>query len=308
MGAGNMAREHARAFADVPGVTIAGLHSRTRARAESLAAELHIPTVYDSVSELYEGTQADLVVVTVSETSMNPVSRACFEFPWTVLLEKPAGIDVIDAEHIHAAASAKNRAVFVALNRRFNSSTRVVLDDLANSKERRFIKVQDQEDQAQARAYGHPDIVIENWMYANSIHIIDYFRVLGRGEITAIEPVFKWNPESPGVVVARIEFDSGDIGLYECIWNAPAPWAVTVSTAQKRWEMRPLERASYQVAGERTLQPAPVHHWDEEFKAGFRLQAELAVAAALGQPSALPTLEDSLQTMRLIKAIYSLGR
>ncbi len=308
VGAGSMAREHIRAFANVPGVTIAGLHSRTRSRAESLAFEFRIPGVYDSVNELYEGTLADLVVVTVSETAMNPVSRACFEFPWTVLLEKPAGFNVDDAEDIHAAASAKNRKVFVALNRRFNSSTRAVLSDLANGNERRFIKVQDQEDQAQALAYGHPAVVIDNWMYANAIHIIDYFRVLGRGEITTVQPVFQWQAQSPGVVVARIEFDSGDIGLYEAVWNAPAPWAVSVSTAQKRWEMRPLERATFQLAGQRTLEPVPVHHWDEEFKPGFRLQAEMAVAAALGRPSDSPSLEDSLQTMRLIKAIYSLDR
>lgn len=304
VGAGNMAREHIRAFADVPGVTIAGLHSRSRARAESLALEFRIPSVYDSVNELYQGTRADLVVVTVSETSMNPVSRNCFEFPWTVLLEKPAGLNVPDAEDIHRAASLKRSKVFVALNRRFNSSTRVVLSDLAESNERRFIKVQDQEDQSLAA--GHSDAVRENLMYANAIHVIDYFRVLGRGEITTVQPVFPWKPQSPGVVVARLEFDSGDIGLYECVWNAPAPWAVSVSTPRKRWELRPLERATFQLAGQRTLEPVPVHHWDEEFKPGFRLQAEMAVAAALGQPSDSPTLADSLQTMRLIKAIYSL--
>jgi predicted dehydrogenase len=308
VGAGNMAREHLRAFAAVPGVVLAGLHSRTRSRADVLASEFRVAGVYDSVSELYEGTCADLVVVTVSETSMNPVSRACFEFPWAVLLEKPAGFNVVDAEEIYAAALAKDRKVFVALNRRFNSSTRVVLSDLAASNEPRFIKVQDQEDQAQALAYGHPKVVVDNWMYANSVHIVDYFRVLGRGEIAVIQPVIEWNQQKPGVVVARIEFDSGDIGLYECIWNAPAPWAVSVSTAQKRWELRPLERASYQLAGQRVLEPVPVHHWDEEFKPGFRLQAEMAVAAALGQSSDSPTLEDSLETMRLIKGIYSLNR
>src|ERR1041385_1274629 len=91
VGAGNMAREHIRAFMDVPGVVVAGIHSRTRARAESLAAEFGIGHVCDSAAELYDRTRADLVVVTVSETSANPVARTCFEFPWTILLEKPPG-------------------------------------------------------------------------------------------------------------------------------------------------------------------------------------------------------------------------
>ena len=37
---------------------------------------------------------------------------------------------------------------------------------------------------------------------------------------------------------------------------------------------------------------------------GFRLQAEKAVAAALGEPSDLPRIAEALATMRLVRAIY----
>ena len=36
IGAGAMAREHIRAFASLPGVSIAGIHSRTKSRAEGV--------------------------------------------------------------------------------------------------------------------------------------------------------------------------------------------------------------------------------------------------------------------------------
>ena len=304
VGAGNMAREHGRAFLDTPGVTVAGIHSRTRSRAEALAAELNVGAVYDSIPELYEKTRADLVVVTVSETAMVPVSLACFEFPWTVLLEKPAGLNVPDAEEIYASATANRRLVLVALNRQFLSSTQAALKDLAQYDGPRFIKVQDQEDQTQARALGFPQVVVDNWMYANSIHLIDYFRLFGCGKVKTVSPVTCWKPDMPGIVVSHIEFDSGDLGLYEGIWNGPGPWSVSISTAEKRWEMRPLEQASYQLAGERRSEQVPVHDWDRKFKPGLRLQAEMAMAAASGHPSTSPTLEESLETMRLIQAIY----
>ena len=150
VGAGNMASEHIRAFADVPWVTVTGIHSRTRSGAEALAASNGIPAVCDSVAELYETTQASLVVVAVSETATCPVSQDCFEFPWTVLLEKPPGLDLTEAEVINAAASARSRNVLVALNRRFLSSTRAASADLARCDGRRFIKVQDQQDLGQA--------------------------------------------------------------------------------------------------------------------------------------------------------------
>ena len=69
-------------------------------------------------------------------------------------------------------------------------------------------------------------------------------------------------------------------------------------------EMRPLEEASFQMRGERQMHLAEVHPWDRQFKPGFRLQAEMAVAAALGHPSQCPTLDDAVETMRLIAAIY----
>src|SRR4029077_12521793 len=123
LGAGSMAREHVRAFADVPEVAVVGIHSRTPAKAEALAKELKVADVYSSIPELYERTRADLVVVAVPELAARSVSEACFAFPWAVLLEKPAGYNLADAEAIQATAKSKKRRVWVGLNRRFLSST-----------------------------------------------------------------------------------------------------------------------------------------------------------------------------------------
>jgi len=305
VGAGNMAREHIRAFSDVPGVSVAGIHSRTRGRAEGLAREFEIPCVADSVAELYERTRAALVVVTVSETSAIEVSRACFEFPWAVLLEKPPGCNLAEAEEIHAAALAKESQVLVALNRRHNSSTRKVLAELDEFHGSRFIQVQDQQDYDEAAKYNLHPLVLANLMYANSIHVIDYLCLFGRGEITSVVPVIHWNPEKPQVVVAAVEFSSGDAGVYTGVWNGPGPWAVAVNTPQRRWEMRPLEQLAFQDRGERKLRTVEPHIRDTEFKPGFRLQAEMAVAAALGQSSDAPTLAEALKTMRLIQRIFA---
>lgn len=305
VGAGSMTREHLRAFSDVPGVVLAGIHSRTRARAESLAAEFGVPHTCDSIEELYGRTQSALVVVSVPELATHEVAARCFAYPWTMLIEKPAGYDLPDAESIARQARAHKGRSFVALNRRFYSSTEAALDDVNARDERRYIRVQDQQDQAVVLAAGQPELVVRNWMYANSIHSIDYLRVFGRGKITAVRPIIGWTPEAPGIVLSEMEFASGDIGVYEGVWDGPGPWAVTVSTASRRWEMRPLEQAVFQNRGERTLNPVDVHPWDKAFKAGFRRQAELAVNAALGHESpGLPTLDDALETMRLIAKIF----
>jgi predicted dehydrogenase len=304
IGAGYMAREHILAFRDIAGVEIAGIYSRTRSKAEALAEEFGIAGVHDTVEELYHATNADLVVVTVVEPSMNQVSKECFRYPWTVLLEKPPGMDVVDAEDILAAAKAESRLVLVALNRRCYSATRAVLENIEQFEGPRYIRVCDQQDQAAALAAGQPEIVARNWMYANSIHTIDYLRLFGRGTVTKVRRIIPWNPEKPWVVLAEIEFAGGDIGVYEGIWRGPGPWAVMICTHEKRWEMRPLEQVQFQLAGQRQLNSIETHVWDKDFKPGLRLQAELVVKALTGGTLEVSTLAETLETMRLIHEIF----
>jgi len=305
VGAGNMAREHARALADIDGVKLAGVYSRTPERGRKLGADFGMPA-FDSIAALHAATQADLVVIAVSELSAGEVTAECFAYPWTCLIEKPAGHDLPAAEAIAAAARAQHRQAYVALNRRHYSSTRAVVNALANDEGARFIHVQDQEDPRAALAVGRPKAVCDNWMYANSIHLIDLFAVLGRGHITGVQVVQPWRPDDPSVVIARISYDSGDIGLYQAVWNRPGPWAVAVTTASVRWEMRPIEDAAFQPYGQRKLEPVARSDWDTKFKPGLRAQAELAVRAARNEAAPeLPTLDDALASMRLTRDIYS---
>jgi hypothetical protein len=119
-----------------------------------------------------------------------------------------------------------------------------------------------------------------------------------------VTPVVRWTPERPGIVLAKVAFASGDGGLYEGIWHGPGPWACSVTTARRRWEMRPLEKMTYQNAGERTLNSLEPHVWDSQFKPGFRLQAERVAAAVRGEGDAIP-LDEALRSMRLVQAIFT---
>ena len=305
VGAGSMAREHAKAFASLEGVTIAGLTSRTRAKADALAREAGIALVTDSIAELHRQTSADLVVITVPELSANPVAMEAFNYQWAVLMEKPAGYDLADAEKIAAAARGRTSPVMVGLNRRFYSSARAIKADLeTRPTEKRFIHVQDQQSYAEARRYNHPPQVVEKFMYANSIHLIDLIPFFGRGQVERVETLTPWRGEATEVMLSYIEFDSGDTALYEGLWKGPGPWAANVSTPGKRWIMQPLEQAIYQNAGERARHTTEASDEDKQLKAGFLLQARAAVAAVRGGASAIPSIDDSLQTMRLINRMF----
>lgn len=305
VGAGYMAQEHAKAFASLPEVEIVGVCSRTRARAEALAAT-YGAAVYDSVEVMYSATSADAVVVAVNELSMKDVCLACFQYPWLCFLEKPVGIDLKEAESILAAQRKHDVRAYVALNRRSYASTRAALRELGGDHGPRLISVLDQQDLKSVKDSGQPEEVVRNYMYANSIHLIDYFHIFGRGKVVAVEPFSAWNPAQPGIVTASVRFDSGDIGVYQAMWDGPGPWAVSVTDRATRAELRPLERLGLQRRGERVLTQAPADTIDQDFKPGLRHQAEQVVKALAGQPIMLATLADATASMGLCAAIYGL--
>ena len=304
IGAGYMATEHVKAFCSVPGAHVCGVYSRTRSRAEEMAAKYRIIHVCDSIDELYQNTRADLVVIAVSELAVREICFSAFEFPWQCLIEKPVGYNIPEAESIIAAAKSSERQAYVALNRRHYSSTRAVKENADMFAAKRLVHVYDQENPQVALEAGWPRSVVENWRYANSIHLVDYFQVLCRGELLSVEKIVEWDPSAPSFAVAKLTYASGDIGIYEAVWEGPGPWAVTVTTHDRRWELRPLEQAQFQDYKSRKFEPMVLHEWDAAYKPGLRQQAEEAVRAVRGEPHASPRLGEGLKAMKIVREIY----
>ena len=306
IGAGNMAREHARAFAAVEQVSLVGIMSRTRSRAEKLAAELDVPGVFDSVSELYTRTKADVVVVAVSVLSVADIVEDCVNYPWAILAEKPIGLSVEESEKVMNFVGQKQAQCYVAFNRRHYSATLEAQRLLSSAEGPRVIQVQDQQDMDMVRDNGHPLRVVEGLMYANSIHLIDYLNAFSRGKLVDVRIIHPWNPADPRLVSASLTFDSGDIGIYHAIWNAPGPWQVSINQGDLRVDLKPLERLSYQMRGSRDIFEFTGSPHDSDFKPGlFRQAAEMTRVISGDEIAGVPTIVDAHETMKLISQIYA---
>lgn len=305
IGAGPTSEEHIKVFSTFNQISLTGIMSRTSSKAKTLAEKYNL-RVFDSIESLFDGTKSDLVVITVPIIQTYPVCMEAFNYPWKLLIEKPVGYNFEQSKGIAEAAKSLGRKAFVALNRRQYSSTKKVLEMLEDDSTRRVINVYDQEDTISAAKLGHSDLVIENWMYANSIHLIDFFKIFGRGEIESVASIidFDKNIKKNNFVAKKIFFSSGDIGLYQCYWNMPAPWSVTLTTSKNRWEMKPLENVSVQHYPSRVVNPIQANKYDTDFKPGFYNQAIEAIKAARDEDHNLLNLEDSLDTMKLIQQLY----
>ena len=306
IGAGYMATEHLRAFSACAGIQLVGIHSRSTNRAEALAQSYPGLKVFPTIETLYTQCNPDLVVIAVPELACQVVCEEAFKYPWALLIEKPVGYNLSVANQIEQKAAALEARAYVALNRRFYGSTLQLQRKLQGINEPRLITILDQEDANRALAAGQPAEVVNNWMYANSIHLIDYFSQLCRGEHLHTEVLTRWNPEDPGPVIAQLEFSSGDIGLYQAVWNAPGPWSVAISTKALRAELRPIEQLRVQKVGSRHDELLATDPLDEKFKPGLLRQAEAAIQAARGESSSLPDLKEAKRSMGIVASIYGM--
>ena len=299
-----MTAEHAAAFAGLDGVELVAICNRTKSKAQDIASTRGIAAVFDDVDEMLATMKPDLVVMAVYEPAILEVASQILKWPVALFMEKPIGLDLHEARALHSLAKQKGRRVWVGLNRRTLGSTQAALSDLAENGGIRFIEVHDQQSLNTARVIGHAETVVQNWMYANSIHLVDYLVAFGRGQVIDVEVLQPWDAEDPGVVLAHVRFSSGDTGIYRGIWNGPGPWACTVSAPHRRWEIRPLEKAVFQNAGERGLNEVAASQADLLYKPGFRLQAERVVGAWQGRDTGAATIDDALRSTELVARIY----
>lgn len=309
IGAGAMADAHALAFQDINNVELVGICARNEERRSRFASKFGIKVETATVSELFELTRADLVVIAVSELAATEIITDASEHPWLILAEKPAGITLGEANELAEIFKYRPEQLRIGYNRRHYSSTRLVLNELnAAGDGPRYIEIRDQESPLLAINQGRPKRVTDNWMFANSIHLVDYFNVFARGELTQISRKITSLDADSYVLNAELSFDSGDSGSYSAIWNAPGPWSFGCWANDMHWEARPLEQIVRRVfGGPPAGEKIEADRWDNAFKPGIRMQAEKAIQEVVSGGSGLPTILDSLKSMSLVSAIYERG-
>ena len=283
MGAGYMAREHAKAISDIDGVSIVGAMGRSSAKLQTFCSEFGIDVYAETIPELYEKTQADALVIAVNELSSPALLLEALNFPWIILAEKPVSLDLEEVQKIEKKRMALERKLFVAMNRRHYCSTIAAREIIENDKNTRVVEIHDQENILAALASGSPKEVVSNWMVANSIHLVDYFNIFCRGNLNELRLIEKLNTKKPFLTIAALRFDSGDLGFYTAFWNAPGPWSVKITTQEQLLEMRPLEGLEQQVFPEKSKTRISLPPVDKDYKPGVYQQAEQLVAATKSQ-------------------------
>ena len=304
VGSGYMATEYLKASTVVENLEIVSIYSRNANTAASLASHFNVSNIAQTVED-FACLDLDFIIVCVPELSTAVIIASLFKLNVPLLVEKPVGLTLADALAIESQAKAMGVPVYAALNRRFYKSSLNVFGEISKISDKRFVQVIDQENTIAAKAAGQPQLVIENWMFANSIHIIDFITTVCRGEPNILSTSRTLLSESAFVINSQIAFSSGDEALYTCFWNTPGGWSVNINTSTKAWQLSPLEVARARNLDDRRYLDFPNDSLDTSFKPGLvRLLVELAKCCS-GQDHSLTTISDANRTMKLIDMIYS---
>ena len=195
----------------------------------------------------------------------------------SILVEKPAGLNIAEIGQTQISANKCKAKIFVAYNRRFYSAViaaqKMIAEDggvtSLNYEITEWSHVIDKLDIAPC--------IKRNWFMANTSHVIDLAFYLG-GKPKELASFTggqtSWHPSSANFAGAGIT-ESAALFSYHGNWNAPGRWSLEVSTAKRRYIFRPLEQLSVQELGSVAVEKVKIdYQYDEKFKPGIYLQTE----------------------------------
>ena len=306
VGTGYMADEYAKILKNKfkNNILIVGAINKSNKRINDFVKKYNVKNHYSQIDKMMNDSCPDLVIVCVNELSTYNILKVICKYSCVCLIEKPVGIDFKESQKILKLKKNRFFFPFIALNRRFYSSILNSIKILNKDSSRRIINIFDQENIVLAKLAGQPNKVLKNWMYANSIHMIDLIYFFGRGRIIKISKISKDNYLKDGSVACKITFSSGDIIYYSSLWNRPAPWSIEISTKNYFVNLKPIEKIFYLKGKSRKWIGVETSKEDKNFKPGIYLQLVETFKFIKKRKTKLKDLHYSNKLMKLVKDIY----
>lgn len=238
--------EHIRAFRSTKVFQIACIASRSKNLAEEKSEEFKVPAA-TSLKEMFEKYTPDILVICVPPDAVMKVMEDAIIYPWQILIEKPAGVNLQESkEMLHMVEKHSDiKKIWVGMNRRMLPSTltgkKLIENSTVNPGSELEITITDQQDKKSAEDFGHSKLVIENWHFANSIHLMDLALSFAKSSPNVAD-IRKERFGDGEIVEAKLHDFEGNIIHYKAYWNMPAPWAIQVVTKRGWIQQTPIEK------------------------------------------------------------------
>jgi hypothetical protein len=284
-------------------LSISGVFSRSSINLNKIKTKFGVPVFnYKYFRKYYKDRRPDAVIICVSEQNTFKVLKNIFSFRTIILCEKPIGINYLESTKILKLLNKSYADAYVSLNRRYYQSTLKLLKILKNCKKKRIVEATDQQDQQMMLSLGKNKKVVNNLMYANSVHIIDYAKIICRGSVKKITNSKISYKKNKYIVLSEITFSSGDKFLYKGYWNIPQRWSVKIFLNKNILLLKPLERLV-----KKKLKKSYIYKLDKVdklYKPGLKILINQLIKRIRNKKNLLISFKKHMQTIDLIKRIY----
>ena len=275
---------------------------RNKKKLKNFAKKNLIKNYLFDIDLAYKKFTPDVVVVAITETSLIKVIEKIIKYPWLCLCEKPVGFNYNESQVIYKKIQKfKKKNFFVSLNRRFYYGTLCAKKLLKNFKGKIEIYINDQVDRNILKKLGIKRKIINNYMYAYSVHLIDYIRVFCRGKLISIKNINLLN-KKPKILISKMKFSSGDRAIYTSVYDVMSPWYVIIRANKKIFSMKPLEHFFF--SNQKKFYDKEVNLIDKKFKPGLKRQAYQILNYFNKKKHHLTPIQNYLKTVFLINKIY----
>ncbi len=318
-----MAECHLAAYSQA-GFPVAAIASRTKSRAEAVAARWGIPKVHDTPEALIADPQVEILDIAYPPDQQPALIRAALKQPHIkgILAQKPLALSLAEAIALRDEARAAGKVLSVNQNMRYDQSMRVLKQilDRGDLGEVVFAQIDMHAIphwQDFLRAYDR--LTLANM----SVHHLDVLRFLF-GDPTEITTQSRKDPRtafdhSDGITVSTLRFPSGVLAVsLEDVWSGPRgegykddqhiTWRVDgtegVAKGTIGWPTgaaSTLSYASRKTTGGEWVTPTWDTMWFPHAFVGVMEQLQHAVST--GTAPAL-SVADNVQTVALIEAGY----
>lgn len=299
VGAGQMAVDYCKVLKALPcNITIVGRSEQSAASFEEKTKQKIITGGLENFLQ-HNKKKFDAAIVAVGMEELAPVTIQLIKSGFiNILTEKPAGLNFEEIRELAEIAKRRNAIVLVAYNRRFYASVIKAKEIIAKDGGVTSFNFEFTEWSHNIELLDKKQGIKENWLLANSTHVIDLAFYLG-GKPSRINCLaigkLSWHDKAvfsgAGITQDNVLFS------YQANWAAPGRWGVELLTKNSRLILRPLEDLQIQVIGSVSVNKVEFDNSnDVQFKPGLLLQTQQFL---MGNFSEFITIEEQAEMLEV---------
>jgi predicted dehydrogenase len=318
-----MAECHLAAYAEA-GFPVAAIASRTKSKADAVAARWNIPVVHNTPEALIADPTIEILDIAYPPDQQPALIRAALKQPHIkgILAQKPLSLTLAEAIALRDEAAAAGKVLSVNQNMRYDQSMRVLKEIIDSGALGEIVFAQIDMHAIphwQDFLKGYDRLTLSNM----SVHHLDVLRFLF-GDPDEITTQCRKDPRTSfdhqdGITVSTLRFPSGVLALsLEDVWSGPrgdgyaddqhitfrVDGTEGVAKGSIGWPTgaaSTLTYASRKTTGGQWVTPEWQTMWFPHAFVGVMEQLQHAVKT--GTPPAL-TVADNVRTVQLIEAGY----